>query len=368
MYNRIGICFGGYCPMHRGHLDVIMTAKKQCDRVFVVVCGYDNEPRAQEIGIDLNKRYVLVKEFFKEDEQITVLKINDTELGIDESMSEHNWRTWTNEVERQLKDQLGIPDWWESRERDNLMFYVAEGRYVRDLHKAGHYPVRYIPRTNPISGTAIRKEPMRWFPQIVKTFQPYFVKNILVIGTASEGKTTLVNDIAKYFNIPKTVEYGRIYMEQRNITDVDLVANDFHQFISGQYEEYKRAVMNAATGITIQDTDNLVTLMYARAYAADKDIDISLDDYHSLCQHAKSIAKYFHWEHIFVVTPGNEQFVDDGCRYMKQSSMDEREKNMQNLEILIDMFDYDRDSITYLTGGEFEKNFETVRDYIQNLK
>ena len=22
---KIGICFGGYCPMHRGHLDVIMA-------------------------------------------------------------------------------------------------------------------------------------------------------------------------------------------------------------------------------------------------------------------------------------------------------------------------------------------------------
>lgn len=365
MLNKVGICFGGYCPMHRGHLDVIMKAKKQCDKVFVVVCGYDNEPRANEIKLDLNKRYALVTEFFKSDEQITVLKVNDTKLGIDESMSLHNWNVWTKEVKHQIEIILKAERFqlcW-----GNYHFYVAEQRYVDDL-TAIDEPSIYIQRVNPISGTAIRKEPMKWFPQIVRTFQPYFVKNILVIGTASEGKTTLVNDIAKYFNIPKTVEYGRVYMEQRNITDVDLVANDFHQFISGQYEEYKKAVMNAQKGITIQDTDNLVTLMYAKAYVYDPDIDISMDDYQALTLHARSVAKYFCWDHIFVVRPGNPNFVDDGSRYMKQASMSERKENMARLEKLIRNFDYPSGRITYLTGGEFEKNFEIVRDYIQNLK
>lgn len=364
MSDNIGICFGGYCPMHRGHLDVIMKAKKQCDKVFVVVCGYDNEPRANEINLDLNKRYALVTEFFNGDEQITVLKVNDTKLGIDESMSLHNWTVWTKEVKSQVK-RIAEPE--HVTIYSPYHFYVAEQKYVDDL-TAIDEPVIYIKRVNPISGTAIRKEPMKWFPQIARTFQPYFVKNILVIGTASEGKTTLVNDIAKYFNIPKTVEYGRIYMEQRNITDVDLVANDFHQFISGQYEEYKKAVMNAQRGITIQDTDNLVTLMYANAYAHDPDIDIDTVDYAALTHHAKSIQKYFNWDHIFVVRPANKTFVDDGCRYMKQASMSERLKNMKKLDNLIESFGYDQNKITYLTGGEFEKNFEIVRDYIQNLK
>ena len=364
MVNKIGICFGGYCPMHRGHLDVIMKAKKQCDRVFVIVCGYDNEPRANEIGLDLMRRYALVTEFFKGDEQITVLKINDTKLGIDESMSLHNWRVWTKAAIRQIKEIVSPAT---ISLYTSYAFYVAEQRYVDDL-TAIDEPVIYIERKNPISGTAIRKNPMTWYPQIVKTFQPYFVKNILIIGTASEGKTTLVNDISKYFNIPKTVEYGRIYMEQRNITDVDLVGNDFHQFISGQYEEYKKAVMNAASGITIQDTDDLVTLMYARAYVDDENINIDAEDYKALYQHAKSVHQYYNWDHIFVLTPGNPNFVDDGSRYMEQSSLKERNKNMKKLNKLIKAFNIDPNKITYLKGGEFENNFNTVRDYIMNLK
>ena len=363
MYN-IGICFGGYCPMHRGHLDVIMKAKKQCDKVFVVVCGYDNEPRANEIGLDINHRYNLVKQLFKNDEQIIVLKINDTKLGLDESMCEGNWRIWTNEVNRQM--YVFYPELYGLKLNYKVTYYVAEKRYVDDLQKIGQ-TVEFINRTNPISGTEVRKNPLKWFNQIVSTFQPYFVKNILVVGTASEGKTTLVNDISKYFNIPKTEEYGRIYMEERNMTDVDLIGNDFHQFISGQYDEYKKAVKNAHTGVTIQDTDNLVTLMYAKAYIDDNNIDISKKDYDAIYQHAKSIQKYFKWDHIFILVPNNPNFVDDGSRYMKQASMKERKKNGHILDQLMDEFNYPKDRMTYLVGGDFETNFNKVRDYINKL-
>ena len=67
---KIGICFGGYCPMHQGHLDVIMQAKKENDVCFVVVCGYNNEPRSWEINLNIDERYNLIKEFFWKDEQI----------------------------------------------------------------------------------------------------------------------------------------------------------------------------------------------------------------------------------------------------------------------------------------------------------
>ena len=37
---KVGICFGGYCPMHRGHLDLIMRSKKENDKCVIVVCGF----------------------------------------------------------------------------------------------------------------------------------------------------------------------------------------------------------------------------------------------------------------------------------------------------------------------------------------
>ena len=50
---KVAICFGGYCPLHQGHMDVIMRAKKENDYCIVIVCGYDNEPRGWEINLNL---------------------------------------------------------------------------------------------------------------------------------------------------------------------------------------------------------------------------------------------------------------------------------------------------------------------------
>ena len=33
----IGIVFGSFAPLHQGHLDVIMKAKKECDGGCVVI-------------------------------------------------------------------------------------------------------------------------------------------------------------------------------------------------------------------------------------------------------------------------------------------------------------------------------------------
>ena len=61
---KVAICFGGYCPLHQGHMDVIMRAKKENDYCIVIVCGYDNEPRGWEINLNLEERYNLIHDFF----------------------------------------------------------------------------------------------------------------------------------------------------------------------------------------------------------------------------------------------------------------------------------------------------------------
>ena len=49
---KIGICFGGYCPLHQGHLDVIMRAKKENDKCldYDVIVAKDCELGAAKIA------------------------------------------------------------------------------------------------------------------------------------------------------------------------------------------------------------------------------------------------------------------------------------------------------------------------------
>ena len=358
---KVGITFGGYCPMHQGHLDLIMKAKKENDICYVVVCGYDNEPRANETGLTLNRRFSLVKQMFKDDEQIRVLQVNDTKLGIDESMSEPNWEIWLNCVTIQILND-GI------RTFDNIFtWYVGEENYVSSLKNRIKYDivdnVVYVERTiNPISATMIRENPIKYWNKIVWAFRPYLSTNILITGTASEGKSTLTRDIATYFGIPYSEEYGRTYMEFYGKSDTDLTINDFQEFLIEQRRDTKAKIESPGNnGIVISDTDNLVTLMYAQAYVEDPNIDLTEEDYKTLETLAWNIKRGIQWDKIFLLPPKNK-FVDDGSRYMAQSSMEERQKNFDKLVNLLHQFGW-WDKVEVINGSYLE-NFETVKNYI----
>lgn len=373
MNMKVGICFGGYCPMHQGHLDVIMRAKKENDVCFVVVCGYDNEPRSWEINLNLDERHNLINNFFCNDEQIVVLKINDTELGIDESMSDHNWTVWQNKVKELI---FGNVHWrgpyikYQKIDEitSDITWYVAEPFYKTSIERNNvmNGKVILIDKLNPVSGTLIRNNPIKYWNKISKPFKPYLCKNILILGTASEGKSTLVRDISNYFDIPHAWEYGRGYMEDRDIQDTDLTVDDFKEFLKGQISICNNFRTQSKNGIFISDTDNCVTLMYAKAYSSNTEMQINEDDYKVLYNEAKRLHKNskFKWNHIFVFPP-SKNFVNDGSRYMGQASMEERNKNFEILQKLIQEF-YPDVSKTYLNGS-FLQNFNEVKNYINSL-
>ena len=372
---KVGITFGGYCPMHTGHPDLIMRAKKENDLCYVIVCGYENEPRADEIGLTLKRRYSLIKQMFKDDEQIKVFMVNDTELGIDELMSESNWNIWLRCVEDQVEK-------FEETIEDKLYgiteytWYVGEESYVDSLNmriydrqKDNTFgivdDVVYVERSkNPISATMIRENPVKYWNKIGLPFRQYFSTNILITGTASEGKSTLTRDIATYFGLPYSEEYGRTYMEYYGKDDTDLTVTDFQQFLIEQRRDTQNKIESRGNcGVVISDTDNLVTLMYAKAYVDDPAIDMTEDDYKTLETLAKNIKRGIQWDKIFLLPPKNT-FVDDGCRYMKQSTMDERNKNFNILvQLLKDFGWWDKVEII---NGNFLENFNSVKNYVES--
>ena len=358
---KIGVTFGGYCPMHQGHLDLIMRAKKENDICYVVVCGYDNEPRADEIGLTLNRRFTLIKQMFKDDEQIRVVQVNDTKLGIDESQSDSNWDIWLTYVTKKLvkEGQIGNKFTW----------YVGEKNYVKSLEERAKNmwkinEVIYIERgINPISATMIRENPIKYWNKIAWPFRQFFSTNILITGTASEGKSTLTRDIATYFGLPYSEEYGRTYMEYYAKSDTDLTVTDFQEFLIEQRRDTQKKIASPGNcGIVISDTDNLVTLMYAKAYVEDNNIDLTAEDYKTLEQLAWNIKRGIQWDKIFLLPPKNN-FVDDGCRYMEQSSIEERTKNYNRLvELLKDFGWWDKVEVI---DGNFLENFNSVKNYIE---
>lgn len=345
--------------MHRGHLDGIMRAKKENDKVFVIVCGYNNEPRAGNINMTLKERTAIVRKIFRNDEIIKVLTINDSDLGIDESMSRENWIVWQNKVAELLYDTI--------KYKDEITWYVAEPFYKEMLEKYNILKanVALIDKVVPVSGTVIRDTPLKYWKYIVKEYRNNLCKNILITGTASEGKTNLVRDISTYFGINHSEEYGRDDLLAKCKVDTDLTADDFVDFLIGQDQDMRKRIINNDNGVFISDTDNLVTLMYAKAYVDDPNVPIEENEYwEKVYPVAKALQGRVKWDKIFLLPPKNK-FVDDGSRYMKQASIDERIANFNRLVELLKNFGL-WEKVEIL-DGDFKSNFEKVKDYINKL-
>ena len=373
---KIWICFWTYAPLHQGHLDVIMRAKKENDKCLVFVCGKDNDCGC-DCWLSLRKRYRLVKKFFEGDNIITVICNNETPLWLDNSLSDENWRIWLFDIYDQLKKNKNF---WE------ITRYVSEASYKKSLDIAMeklwkvswivNNPVVLIDRSeNLITETECRENPLKNRNKIAQTFHGNFSHNILVLWTASEWKTTLVQDIAKYFWLVYSEEYWRLAMEKSLKSDWDLTCKDFVDFLNGQYLLNRSKIDSEAnTWIFIADTDNLITLMYAKRYTTIKDVDPDPNNVFPLTQLeyetvlkplAKTLRKWMKRDKIFFLTPNND-FVDDGARYMLQSSMEERRINEKILCDLLEEFNF-MDKVEILKWWLYYENFCKVKNYIKWL-
>lgn len=357
----VGIVFGSFAPLHQGHLDLIMRAKKENDGgCIVVVCGYDGDKG--EPLMPHSKRYRYVREFFADDDLVAVYAINDTE-----SMRPNypnGWDSWMKEFDDIWKKTIE----WSVTGHVRRVWYVGDENYYDDLQRMWHEHVVCVDREydNPISATMIRKNPIKYWDKIAWPFRRVFSHNILITGTASEGKSTLVTDLGKYFNAPHSFEWAKDdYMKNSDISEWELDGTDFIAFLHGQYNLNKELINSSANhGVFFADTDSIVTRMYAEYYSRDPDFALTPEEFEKVAIVADELASKSRWDKIFLIAP-HGVFVDDHSRYMGHSSMDERQKLFDILcEDIKRTGDWDK--VTILTGNYYE-NFVDIVDYVKEI-
>lgn len=190
---RIGIVFGTFAPMHVGHVDLITKAKRANDNVLVIVSGSNTqEDRGTRAGLSLNRRFRYVREVFYDDELVVVDKLDEAGMPA----YPEGWVPWVNRVKELIAKNTDDPG--------KITFYVGEPEYVTELNR--YYPqaqVELIERSIiNISATEIRDNPMENWRFITKPFRRHFTRKVLVVGSASGGKTTLVKDLAALTMLP----------------------------------------------------------------------------------------------------------------------------------------------------------------------
>ena len=359
----VGVVFGSFAPLHQGHLDLIMQAKKENDGgCIVIVCGYDGdkgEPRMPH-----KKRYRYVREFFADDDLVAVYAINETEINA--APYPNGWTPWLNEFDRIWCKAI------KSVTEPERVWYVGDEDYYNDLTNLWNQKAVLVDRkaTNPISATMIRENPIKYWDKITFPFRRVFSTNILICGTASEGKSVMTTDLGKYFNAPYSYEYARDYMKESYVSEWELDGADYLALLEGQYNLNKKLINSPANhGIFFADSDSMVTRMYAEHYTKDDDCAITQEEFEKVAVLADELTHKCKWDKIYLLCP-HGVFVDDHERYMAHSGMKERHE-LFNILCNNIKASGNWDKVTILDGGywnNFKRIVEDVKEIIENGK
>ena len=165
---KVGIVFGCFIPMHKGHESLIKRALEENDKMIIGVCGYRAD-RGRDF-LDFDARFKLVKEMFAEKDNVIVVQIDDKKLGLDGTFTHDNWVLWGDELFFQAGRR---PDDAE------YTWYTGEQSYIDKLKVI--YPAHNFTLVDreiiKASGTEIRKSPAIHSDDINDFFKSYLRKN-----------------------------------------------------------------------------------------------------------------------------------------------------------------------------------------------
>ncbi|HBP98203.1 nicotinamide-nucleotide adenylyltransferase [Leuconostoc lactis] len=351
--DNIGVFFGTLAPMHVGHQAEIYKAAALNDGVVVIASGYTGD-RGDQMGLPVEKRFRYLREAFSDESDIKIDYINEDNMP----QMPDGWDEWTRTLVATVKRNIVNQD-------AKITFYTGEPDYKVELEKrlpqTGQFKVSLMDRTVlKISATEIRKDPIANWDYINRVFRRHFTKKVTVMGSASTGKSTLVRRLARTSNSPFSEEYAREYQERSNVSDNELIVKDYIRLIQGQYDANSREINSPANnGLTIFDTDAMVTKVYA---------DMWLDEA-DRAQLQPLFDNTISEEQIdlILVIPPVTPYVDDGFRNMSTADEASRWAFHHALMRVIDEYGF-MDKVVLLDAkGDSDDPYGYYARYLQAL-
>ena len=348
MKEKVAVVFGTFAPLHQGHIDLIQRAKRQCNRVCVIVSGYKGD-RGEEVGLPLQKRFRYIREGFSNDELTQIYKLDETELP----RYPLGWEPW-------LKIALETIQY--DSKREDLVFFVGEKTYQEELEARG-FEACLQERQFDISGTLIRENPSKYWKYIAQPFRRQFTKKVLIMGSASNGKTTLAKDLARFYDAPVSLEYAREYQIRNNVRDDELTPKDYYYLLLGQYDQTSKLIDSSVNrGLVIADTNSLVTKGYYDYYMEVEGPETSMTD--TFDNLFVSILAKEKWDLILFVQPIGS-YVNDGFRDMTMADDEIRNSFSNHLDHL--RHQYLSDIPTAYLGQDYLGNYEEAKRVIDTI-
>jgi NadR type nicotinamide-nucleotide adenylyltransferase len=126
----------------------------------------------------------------------------------------------------------------------------------------------------PISGTAIRQNPLAHLDQLDPHVRAHYVKRVCILGAESTGKTTLARMLAKHYRTMWVPEYGRDYSERHRKKLGDAWATWEFRHIARVQTSREDALARRANGVLFCDTDVFTTARFHEAYLGAEDAEL----------------------------------------------------------------------------------------------
>ncbi len=337
--HKTGVYFGRFLPPHRGHLNTIINASTMCNKLYVVV-SYNKEHSIKLCDesnfpcVDGRMRVQWLCQQLADLDHIKVLMLNEDNLH----SKENNWDTWCNDLRKLIPDHIDV------------MFTGEEKDVIRLSDNFKNTEVKLLdPQRSkyPISSKEIREDIFKHWNYILGSARPHFARKILITGTESCGKTTLVKYLAKLYHTSWSEEVGRNYAQRYLGGNEEIFTDeDFHRITIQQFEQ-DLDVMKSANRVVFFDTDATITQYYSELYMGHQNANI--DNYINPDRYD-----------VVILLKPDVKWVSDGQRL--NGEQERREKLHAHLKSLYMKYGFEDKLIE--VGGTYNERLQVVIDII----
>ena len=181
----LGFIVGKFYPPHRGHKHLIDSARRQVDRLVVLIAAHPTQTVSGE------QRRSWLEEIHP-----------DCEIHLVPDELEDDSQQWADFTVRHL-----------GRAPDVVFSSEDYGPIYAALMGSRHVMVDRHRTAVPISGSAIRVAPLDHLHMLEPCVRAHFVRRVVLVGAESTGKTTLARRLAECFDTTWVPEYGREHWE-----------------------------------------------------------------------------------------------------------------------------------------------------------